>query len=202
MSTAKAWLNHLQKHGFTEDPGQPFSFVRRTGFLEHSIWRVNLRLAPGKLNIRLGVGYKDKFKRNPISVIWVQADLRRNESPGADSPGEFWDKAELDAALESVLKYGIPWLDSYADPRALAKYFEEHLKQRKAPGDHETLSLLYFELGETEKACEHANAWLNHIAKGSGWAEERSRTRRHLKAMRCPGAAGARAQSHHPKARK
>lgn len=88
MPPLTSWLNELKKYGFDQDPNASSSLRRRVGFLEHSIYKVNLRLHPGKASIRLGVGYTDNFRRDSLSAIWIRAALRRSEAPRIDSPGD------------------------------------------------------------------------------------------------------------------
>lgn len=155
-------------------------------FLEQSIFEVRLRLSDYReSNIRLGIGYTDLFKKDPFRALLLFTDLRHAEPPKLQAPGKRWTKADERAALGSLLKFGIPWLDRYSRPKVLIDYLEKHLKHTNAPGDHEHLGLLYYEMGQLKKACEHAQAWLDQIPHTRSWIGERARTRRQLKAMKC-----------------
>lgn len=179
------WKERLSEEGFKSDPGHRTSFIRRTLFLEQTIWEVKLRTEAGASNIRLGIGYTDKFMKNPFREILLFTSLRLSEPPELDAPGKDWMPSEERLALESLLKFGIPWLDRFRQSEVLVDHLELHLKETDAPGDHHKLSLLYYEMGKLTNACKHAKAWLDQIASGTSWTEERARTRRQLKAMQC-----------------
>jgi hypothetical protein len=180
------WKNRLSQEGFKSDPEHRTSFVRRTMFLEQTIWEVKLRLEAGASNIRLGIGYTDKFMKNPFREIFLFTTLRQSELPQLNAPGKDWVPSEEQLALESLLRFGIPWLERFKKPEVLIDHFESHIKLTNAPGDHHKLSLLYYEMNQLTKACKHARAWLEQIATGTSWAVERARARRQLKAMQCP----------------
>jgi len=181
----KDWKKKIRDYGFLPDAEHQSVLVRRVDFLEQTIFQVKLRLMPGKMNVRLGIGYTDKFRTDQFQELLVHANLRRGESPKHDAPGEYWEHGEGDAAWISLVEYGLPWLGHWSQPTVLLDYFEDHLKGKNAPGDHRVLGLLYYELGENEKACKHAREWLASVATGQGWAKERARTRRQIKTMHC-----------------
>jgi hypothetical protein len=181
----KNWKSSLHKYGFEPDVSNRAVLAKKIGFLEQSITEVRLRLLPGKLVVRLGVGYTDNLRNNPFVELLVMADLRRGESPSHDGPGETWRTTEDRAALNSLVKYGLPWLAHFGQPAVLVDYYKKQLKERNAPGDHRALSLLYYELGDKGRFCEQADLWLASISTGSSWAEERERTHRRMKKMGC-----------------
>ena len=178
----------MAKYGFAPDPEHPYAsvLVRRVKFLEQSISEVRLRLSDYReSNIRLGIRYTDLFMKDPFTAILLWTDLRRAEPPKLHAPGTLWTQSNARVALRSLLTFGIPWLDHYSRPKALIDCLEKHLKETNAPGDHEHLGLLYYEMGQFRKGCEHAQAWLDLIPRTRSWVGERARTRRQLKAMKC-----------------
>lgn len=180
------WKKSLAEHGFKTDPEHRTSFIRRSAFLDLTIWEVRLRLMEGHSNIRLGIGYTDRFMKDPFKAIMLETNLVRTGPQKTDLPGTYWKQADEAVALRSLIELGIPWLEHYGDPKMLINCLQSRLKERKAPGLHSDLALLYYETGQLKKACFHAKAWLAHLSKsGPSSAEERARTRRQLKAMKC-----------------
>ena len=174
---SKIWLRARPEHPYAS------VLVRRVGFLEQSIYEERFRLSGYRESeIRLGIGYRDAFMKEPFTAIFLWTAIRRAEPPNL--PGTVWTISGERAALQSLLKFGIPWLNRNSRPKVLVKTLEKHLKETNAPGDHHELGLLYYEMGQNKRACRHAEAWLEHIT-GSSWIKERARTRRQLKAMKC-----------------
>ena len=180
----------LSQDGFVLDSNSGSSLVRKVAFLEQSVWKVKLKFDHGSFNIRLGIGYKDNFKASPFTEILISTDLRSSERPKLGAPGKIWKPAEEPAALEALVRFGLPWLGHFSKPEELVDYLESHLRETSAPGDHRKLSLLNYEMGRLRSACKHAQAWLDHIPNTEGWAEERARTRRQLDTMECTGNKG------------
>ncbi len=179
------WLEGLSKFGFASDSENPGGLIRRVGFIEQSVSAIKPRFEPNEVIVRLGVGYTERFREPPISVLWLMADLPKGKAPDIKSAGNQWPRADNEAITAALVEYAMPWFDKYSEPETLIEHFRVHLKEKNAPGDHRTLCALYFETGQMQKACQHAKAWLDTTPNTEGWAKQRSAMKRQMREMGC-----------------
>jgi hypothetical protein len=207
--------------GFKAAPDDKYWLVRGTVFLRQPVAISRNRRNKNEIFLHLSICIKDRFQEPPSYHVALSAYLHPTRVDILLYCDLYiWKREDELAAIDAFMKHGVPWFEAYSRPQVLIQRIEQELREgvpprvtRKAgilkryllkgkppekrprpPVNHYYLSLLYDEIGDSERACFHCKRNLESIAEGDreSLVRDRARILKQLTDMDCGGSADGR----------
>lgn len=175
----------LEPLGFAweKSPVGFYHFVKKQGNILQVILDAVHKSEGGRVTITVYIIIEDPFNDDPALKykILLSGNLCKDKlTEGVGVEYTLWAKEEEAQALETLLKYGIPWLEENSDIQKLIK----HIGSSRGRTRDLYLSLIYYHMGNKEMSYKYAQEWLKFCREpGRPPGGEPKRTYRQLASM-------------------
>jgi len=160
VSTSKirqGWKRELAKHGFRLEGSV---FTRKRGVLLQLIG-VQRNMLSKTWKVNTSICITDEFMERPELRVCLTGNVASDGARCYDDKKSWWREENIPTQLDAILKFGIPWLDDFADPAKLIHLLEMAVEQYTS-----VASLL-----EPRLRDEHARPWFLKSAPIPGQSE-------------------------------
>lgn len=121
----QGWKKELAKLEFRLEGSL---FVRNCGELRQVVG-VQRNMLSSTWKINLYITLVDQFRDPPQPVVCLHGNVTSDDARFFEKEGSWWTEEKLPGRLETLLRFGIPWLNDFADPLKLISLFERAIEQ-------------------------------------------------------------------------
>jgi len=121
----KGWMPGLSSLGFRL---QGSLFLRNSGVLVQAIGvQRNLHSPTWRANVSICI--PDEFLKAPELQVCLSGNVSADGARCYDDRKSWWPEEDIPVQLDAILKFGIPWLDHFAEPGRLIGLLESAIEQ-------------------------------------------------------------------------